>query len=456
MIYDTEMLDAVFGPDSFGSDPETRARSSTRLFVRSQVQLGFDNEIAKGRRLSAREALELFGFPALTEVATKGRAHLFKSTSEPSATLRARREQMQLSKRTVARRACVSIEELVSAERRGTLNSIQVLERIAETLALDERFLTTEAGARGDAELGLQLRTLGDAESMDEGTAAILAEAAWVIARQKHLRDGIGSAATPLSRFDGRSDDYTYKTYEKGYRLAGLTRLMLGLGETEPIHSVRAVAEDLLGVPIVEAPLGPGLAGATVVNNKVRGIVLSSMLASGNKVLLRRATLAHELGHALWDPDDRLGRIKVDSEKSVGAPAVKEVDKVEMRARAFAIAFLAPTRAVRRIHREASDFAAAVHETIMHFGLSAPAAVFHLRNVCRLTEEPPQVRTPKAAHALWDQNERPAPTNLRLANIPLMRRGKFAELVVAAWRAGRISEDTASEWLREKVDRVSG
>jgi hypothetical protein len=219
---------------------------------------------------------------------------------------------------------------------------------------------------------------------------------------------------------------------------------------------VRSVAEDLVGIPVVEAPLGNEIAGATVVNNKVRGIVLSSMLTSANKVLLRRTTIAHELGHALWDPDAYLGRIKVDAENSVGAPSrPKENDQVEMRARSFAIAFLAPPLAIRRIYRQSGSVTAAMSDIIVRFGLSAPAALFHLRNVCRLRlDEIPQPRTPHEAHALWDQHERPMGAGLDLNNVPLLRRGRFAELVVAAWRDGRISEDTASSWLRHPVSEV--
>ena len=455
MTYDPKMLDAIFGENSIGTEPTARAQSSSCLFVRSQMQLGFDNAHAKGRRLNAQEALELFGYEALEQVAVDGRAHLFTTVAEPSRTLSARRAELRFSITTVAERAGVSRSDVEFAETLGNLNSIHVLERIAEALGLDERVLTVRPGARGDAELGLQLRTLEDTGIKSERKAAVLAEAAWVIGRQVHLRDRDGASET-LRLFEGRSDDYAYKTYERGYRLAARTRAMLGLGELEPIHSIRSVAEDLLGLPMVEAPLGNAIAGATIVNNKARGIVLSSVLASTNKVLLRRTTIAHELGHALWDPDERLGRIKVDSETSISDAAAKEVDVVEMRARSFAIALLAPTVAIRRIHREEGSASKAVNRIIMEFGLSAPAAIFHLRNVCRLrSEELPAVRTPSTAHALWDERERRPDGGLEVGEVPLMRRGGFADRVVLTWRAGRISDDTASAWLRHPIRQVT-
>lgn len=456
MTYDPAMLDAIFGEDSDGPDPTSRALSSRRTFVRSQMQLAFDKPEAKGRKLNAQEALDIFGFDSLEQVATLGRAHLFRTVTEPSATLKARRAELEFSTATVAERAGVSVKDVELAETPGHLSSIHVLERIATALVLDERVLTIVPGARADAELGLQLRPLEDTGIKNEKTAAVLAEAAWIIGRQAQLRDRTAASET-LRRFDERSDDYEYKTFERGYRLAARTRAILGLGDVEPIHSIRAVAEDLLGLPIVEAPLGSSIAGATIVNNRARGIVLSSILASTNKVLLRRTTIAHELGHALWDPDGSLGRIKVDTERSISEITAKGVDRVEMRARSFAIALLAPTMAIRRIHREERTASRAVNRIVMEFGLSASAAIFHLRNVCRLrADELPNVRTPQAAHALWDERERRAGTALELGEVPIMRRGGFAADVVAAWRAGRISDDTASSWLRRPIGEVIG
>ena len=58
-------LDLVFGPESAGKTARERAQTSTRLFVRSQVQLAEDSPEAKGHRLSAWEALQTFGLPKL-------------------------------------------------------------------------------------------------------------------------------------------------------------------------------------------------------------------------------------------------------------------------------------------------------------------------------------------------------------------------------------------------------
>ena len=65
---------------------------------------------------------------------------------------------------------------------------------------------------------------------------------------------------------------------------------------------------------------------------------------------IRRATLAHELGHLLYDPDSRLQNVCVDS--YIGSrkdPQTYESDFVEQRANAFAIAFLAPIDAVGKL-----------------------------------------------------------------------------------------------------------
>jgi hypothetical protein len=58
---DRDVLRAIFGHESTGATPLERARSSKRLFVRSQDHLAFHKPTATGRQLSAFEALDIFG-----------------------------------------------------------------------------------------------------------------------------------------------------------------------------------------------------------------------------------------------------------------------------------------------------------------------------------------------------------------------------------------------------------
>jgi len=65
---DLQMLDAVFGPGP-GTTPEERAAQSKQIFVRGLDLLTFDHSAkARGRRLTAQEALEAYEFDKLCEV----------------------------------------------------------------------------------------------------------------------------------------------------------------------------------------------------------------------------------------------------------------------------------------------------------------------------------------------------------------------------------------------------
>ena len=138
-----------------------------------------------------------------------------------------------------------------------------------------------------------------------------------------------------------------------GYDLAEQAREHLGLGD-EPVPSMRSLVEDNLGIPVIQARLRNEIAGATVAvtdedGHECRGIVLNTVGQNQN-VWVRRATLAHEVGHLLYDPEDRLEGIRVDTyETNDVNPESGSTDYVEQRANAFAIAFLAPLGAVRRV-----------------------------------------------------------------------------------------------------------
>src|SRR4051812_24482193 len=102
--YRAEGLTAVFGANSRGDTPEERARTSEREFVRSQVQLGLATDRSTGHRLSAAEALDIFGWDILLKVALDGSYPLISKADEPAATLRAQRTALNLSVDQLRRR----------------------------------------------------------------------------------------------------------------------------------------------------------------------------------------------------------------------------------------------------------------------------------------------------------------------------------------------------------------
>jgi Zn-dependent peptidase ImmA (M78 family)/transcriptional regulator with XRE-family HTH domain len=446
----TELYNLVFGPDSVGASEEERASSSSRIFVRSQLQIAEDNPRANGQRLTAYEAWESFGLKVLKKVAENGSCPIVRKVDEPSKTLRSRRSDLNLTIHRVARASGVNVDAVERAEKSGELSSFQVLQKIAQALALDERVLGFIPGARGDHSLGVRLREMAqatDAKKFSEAEVTGLSEAAWVIARYLNLAKTNGESESVTGKFTP-SHDYAYPAYQKGYALATTTRNKLSIPPEEPIASLKSFIEDRLGVPVVQLKLGNNFAGATVANNDSRGIVINEEGANSN-VWVRRMTLAHEIGHLLWDPDERLDKLRVDSydELQKEAHGSFHPDVVEIRANAFAIAFLAPPTGVRKIMERSHSKINGVSEVMMHYGISGTAAKFHIKNVAGVDVSGISVGSLPEPSDEWKAMENLAVDFFKPKDTPISRRGKFALLVARAFKSGKITSETAGNYL---------
>lgn len=451
-------LDAVFGVGSTGTTPETRAATSSQAFVRSQLQLAFASTEAKGRIFKASEALDIFGWQALRSVGLDGYFPLLTTSREPATTLQARRDALGLTPDAVARNSGLTVAALNRAESIGERSPMRVLEAIAQTLALDERRLGFEPNARGDANLGVRLREMsgqGDVAGFTQATVLQLTEAAWVISRQHELKSKVANhdaQLIPLPRHDSR---FGYPAYETGYDLARKTRALLQLDDLEPIGSVRQIIEDQFGIPLVQEQINQRFAGATLANGHARGIAINEQGLNQN-VWVRRMTLCHELGHLLWDPSANLQNIKVDeySELQQNERDAKR-DPAEIRANAFAIAFLVPPGAVREIARVEGNIQQVVARVMQTFGISVTAARYHVGNV--LGQPVPYDWT--VAHLepdqQWTVSENLMIDFFPVVGTPLSRRGRFAWYVAKVYADGGISLDTAASYLKASSDGLS-
>lgn len=281
---EAKLYDFVFGPESVGETEEERAASSRRIFVRSQLQVAEDNPEATGHRLTAYEVWRTFGLDALRRIAEEGSCPIIQKTGEPSRTLKTRRGDLNLQTRPVANAAGVSEDYVKRAETPGEVLQFQILQRIGQALALDERALGFVPGARGDRVLGVRLREMAqasDAKRFSEHEVTGLAEAAWIIARQMDLSEANGEPKGIYSQFV-HSQDYSYPAYKKGYDLALTTRKKLSIPDDAPIDSMKSFIEHRLGIPVIQLSLGDNFAGATVANNTSRGIVVNEKGANAN------------------------------------------------------------------------------------------------------------------------------------------------------------------------------
>ena len=228
----------------------------------------------------------------------------------------------------------------------------------------------------------------------------------------------------------------------------------MGVG---PIPSMREFVEDTLGIPVVQAELSQeGIAGAAIsvsdgTPDPSRGVILNTTGANQNP-LVRRATLAHEVGHLLFDPDQRLAHVRVDSYNRLNAdPEQKpssggQMDFVEQRANAFAISLLAPIDVVRE-SVDTPVTASHIADIGSQFGISVTAAWFHVVNAHYRNYPVHGDDKPSIDQSHWLGAENFGIDYFPIADTPMLRRGRFAGLVAAAWEDGLISSATAAGYL---------
>lgn len=438
-------LEEILGPAS-GKTRDQRVATSTTRFVRSQLQLARFRGETKGRILTAVEAYDVFGWDAIVKVAQEGSFPLAASHDEPAATLKKRRIELGMSVDRLAKQARVLPGDILNAEQAGTVLQIHKLERIAQAMALDERVIGHIKGARGDTPLGVRLREVAqqqDASRFSDRDVLQLAEAAWVVARQVSLDEALNGTRRLLDSFKP-SSDYRYKAYDRGEELAQSTRAILNLDPITPILSLKSLAEEELRIPVTQQELSEQFAGATVANGSARGVVLNERGMNEN-VWVRRMTLAHELGHLLWDPDNHLNRLKVHRYEDVQTSG-RLRDPVEIRANAFGVNFLAPREGVRTIMASAASDVAGVTKVMAFYGISATAAKYHVFNMTHIDIDA-SARDLGVADDEWIARENMALDIFKPQATPLSRRGKFAWHVINSYRQGLISEDTAATFL---------
>ncbi len=319
-----DLMTHIFGLGAASLSPREAARRSTISFVRSEGGLAEYKESRNptGHRLTAWEAYTTFGLDVIEEALEYSSAILKDTATATSDALRERRKELGLFHRSVRGAAKVSEWDIETAESTAHKVPIQNLERIAFVLGLDERHLAFKQDPGGDANLAYRLRMLqrertGHAEGISAGTALLFAESASIIRVQHRIQGWLG---VPTERSEIYPvDDYgspMSPAWKIGYNLAEGARNTLRLGR-DPIDSMRELTEQRLGIPVIQAQLPRRIAGATVMTavddgGEARGVVLNTVGENEN-VWIRRSTLAHELGHLLFDPNTRLANLRVDS-----------------------------------------------------------------------------------------------------------------------------------------------
>ncbi|MDI7268800.1 MAG: XRE family transcriptional regulator [Myxococcota bacterium] len=423
------------------------AARSDRLFVRGLDQIAEDGEEARGRKMTAIEALDAYGRQKLREVLAEGAALLCESPSSAGRVLFGRRDLLGLQIRHVASRAGVEPRVVEQAEQSKRL-PIREYERIAQALGLDERYISFRSEPVGNERLAYRLRTVGDdLPRMTPSAVSAIAEAVWVATTQTRLESGLGMVV-PQWEIQTSSNYGApgYPAYMQGYYLAHDARKKLALGDGPLTRPLREICEDVLGIPLIQADMGEAIAGVTVQVGDRRAVVLN--LSGRNRhVYVRRCTVAHEIGHILYDDDAYLNQLRVDEYDELESPPERLNDPVEQRANAFSVEFIAPKRAmVESFHRETDDPVGAAMDA---YGISFTAARYQIWNgLDRSVSWDSLATRRREPDQRFEAGERFTVDFHPVRGIPASRAGRFSAVVLRAAEEGRVSWQTAAEYLR--------
>ena len=428
---------------------------SPELFVRGKFEMARyePGSAATGRRLTLHEVLEAYGEKVLPEIDEHLSAVLLRRVDAIENALRTQRTELGVTREQLASAANVSPGVVKEAETFPDGVAIRDLEHMAFVLGLDPARISSHERAGADPDLAVRLGALARPESisgetrLSPRTVLRFSEAASIIVEQSRLQDWLGKPQE-ADRFEP-SPNYVPPVWRQGYELAAHAREQLGLG-LEPIRSMRELAQDRLGIPIIQVELPPNIAGATVSVSGRRGILLNTSGPNTN-VWIRRTTLAHELAHLLFDPDERLKSVQVDGYEEMQRNAEETggpQDDIKQRANAFAVEFLAPRESVRQLSDVAAVTALTIQTVMSRFGIGRTAARNHVGNAWHGQAELPPESSIRAVPTDADR----AAESFTQDFFPIegttgRRRGRFAVLVAEAVEAGLITADTAAQHL---------
>lgn len=333
--------------------------------------------------------------------------------------------------------------ERIEAIRSGDGYTASEYERMCRALAVDP-----VAMYRGDeTDPGRSPARFRTAVSVTEPTGhdlrllALAAEAGAVLA---HIAEQLGRYSPILSRREVRAIDAD--PARQGYELGAAARLLLS-GHDQPLDDFTR-ALNAWGVHIARVPFSssaidaaslwaPGTLPIILVNRESPRSAHPGAL---------RAVLAHELCHLLHDA----GEQDITTIVSWGVRGRGNyAEAIEVRARAFAPAFIAPPAAVQRWAGAAAfeSDEALVTALATHWGLSFEGAAWHAKN-CRLIDHATAKRFADSPSkpSIDYATEEPASTEFAESTTPLWR-GLASQLIESAVAKGHISPGRAEELL---------
>ena len=242
--------------------------------------------------------------------------------------------------------------------------------------------------------------------------------------------------------------------YRQGAGAAAKVRERFGLAHG-PIGSVRDfLTQRVTGVQLFYAELGRegGLAGVTFADTQTRPTIVLNLEGKNRNPVVRRFSLAHELGHLFIDHRRQKPLAILSGDQT-------ESDlEIEQRANAFAVRFLCPQGELESLPHNGLEAAKCL---MRDYGMHYAAARLYLRNERkgRLPERIPEVLLADSADYGWEAAEAPRGlSEFPLERVPPERRTHVAAAAANAYSRGKISRKRFAELLRvpptEEVEQV--
>ena len=270
----------------------------------------------------------------------------------------------------------------------------------------------------------------------------------------------------PMARLDEFKGNTTYTHPRDGApeRLALATRKKLRLGE-EPIVSMGKLLDDL-GVLVLWDRLPSDIDAFCFANEELGGVIVGNLDGAHMKTAFgRRMAWAHELCHLLYDRAKmktlkRFCQMEVQ-ERGPSGPGLDENklsmdDKIERRARAFGVYFLAPTAAIKSRWQEREGAVGdRVRGLMEEFGVGFEAIRWHLYNLNLLDREAPLRGVPSFCPQQLEASDAVPPQlqSLMDGGVSPLRAGRLAELAREAVAARIIAESRQRELMKVPLHR---
>lgn len=439
-----------------GNVDDSTLQKLTVRFIRGQDEIAIYQGKGNGRILSAWEAYKTFVPEIFEEILEYGTSVLSISSAEPSSTLKKQREMLSISQEELAHKATLPLEDIKKAESDQYECDFSVISKLCKILSIDDYSISYQADNASN-QLAYRLKKTFDGGDIKQEDILCMTECGWIADKQILLQTWLNeyNPFSPRKNYEYGSAEYP--AYKIGYKLAQQTRQLLNIAPSEQIPSMRNLLRKI-DVPYILTELSSAIAGATVATNNSRCII-ANVNGRNENPLIRRITIAHELAHLLWDPDEHLQSVNVSLYDNIDTLYGNDSHFIEQRANAFAVEFLMPSRYIES-RKNSENLIDYIRRIMVTYGTSFTSTKYHLYRNHKITNEELQslesstTKVQTEASDDWKAQEDFTLDYFPIPSTPINKRGFFAYWVCKALKAKLITEDSASSFLECSKDDI--